>query len=49
MPEPDLRLVAEILFRLVTSFATTSSHAIDVDDDDALREFATKFLAPLVW
>ncbi|UEA57907.1 TetR/AcrR family transcriptional regulator [Gordonia otitidis] len=49
MPDADLRLAAETMFRLIMSYALTSSHSIDIDDPDALRDYAAKFLAPMVW
>ncbi|HEY9312383.1 helix-turn-helix domain-containing protein [Williamsia sp.] len=49
MPEPDLRMAAETQFRLVSSFAVTSSFALDIDDADAVRAYAAKFLAPMIW
>lgn len=49
MPDSDLRLAAETHFRLVTSLAVTSSNALDIDDTEAIRGYATKFLAPMIW
>ncbi|MGV9858732.1 TetR/AcrR family transcriptional regulator [Gordonia sp. NPDC003425] len=49
MPDEDLRLVAETQFRLITSFALTKSHALDIDDPQAVRRYAEKFLAPMIW
>ncbi|WP_235434336.1 TetR/AcrR family transcriptional regulator [Gordonia sp. w5E2] len=49
MPDADLRLASETLFRLIMSFALTDSHTVDIDDADALRDYASKFLAPMFW
>lgn len=49
MPEEELRLAAETHFRLVASFATTPAGALDLDDKDAVRAYADKFLAPMIW
>lgn len=49
MPDADLKLAGETMFRLIMSFALTSSHAIDIDDPGALRDYAAKFLAPMIW
>lgn len=49
MPAADLRLAAELQIRLVASFATSRSRALDLTDAVATRQFAEKFLAPMIW
>lgn len=48
MPDADLLSVAELHIRLACSLAQMPSPALDVNDDDAVREYARKHLAPLV-
>lgn len=49
MPEDQLRLAAEIQVRMAASLMTAPSHALDIDDEAAVRDFAAAFLAPMVW
>lgn len=49
MPDDQLRQAAEIQVRLTASLMAAPSHALDRDDESALRAFATTFLAPMVW
>ncbi|MEP9414972.1 TetR/AcrR family transcriptional regulator [Gordonia sp. VNQ95] len=49
MPDTDLWQVAELVFRLITSFALTPTPALDTADADAVRAYARMFIAPLVW
>ncbi|EME19942.1 TetR-family protein transcriptional regulator, putative [Rhodococcus triatomae BKS 15-14] len=49
MPDQDLRQASETVFRLITSFALTPTHSFDLDDPDAVRQYATKVLAPMIW
>ncbi|MFG1740034.1 TetR/AcrR family transcriptional regulator [Micromonospora chalcea] len=44
----DVEVVAELMTRLSCSFLLTPSHVIDLDDDDALREMARRFLVPML-
>ncbi|MGO3325090.1 TetR/AcrR family transcriptional regulator [Gordonia sp. (in: high G+C Gram-positive bacteria)] len=49
MPDRQLRLAAEIQVRMVISLITAPSRALDIDDEDALRDFAETLLAPMIW
>ncbi len=49
MPEKDLRVASEVMVRISTSLLQGSSRIIDLGNDDAVQEFAEKFLAKLVW
>ncbi|WP_102146101.1 TetR/AcrR family transcriptional regulator [Mycobacterium hubeiense] len=49
MPDKDLHAVAEIHIRLATSLAQLRTPVLDVTDDDAVRAYARKHLAPLVY
>ena len=44
----DVEVVAELMTRLSCSFLLTPSHVIDLDDADALREMARRFLVPML-
>lgn len=48
MADDELRAVAELHIRLATSFAQVRTPLLDVADDDAVRAYARKHLAPLV-
>lgn len=48
MPDADLHAVCELHIRLATSLAQVRTAALDVTDDDAVRRYARKHLAPLV-
>ncbi|KUI02517.1 TetR family transcriptional regulator [Mycolicibacterium acapulense] len=49
MPDDDLLAVSELHIRLAASLAQVRTPALDVTDDDAVRAYALKHLAPLVW
>lgn len=49
MPADDLRVAAEVMLRIITSLGHTGSQLVDIDDEEQARDFASKFLAPLVW
>jgi hypothetical protein len=49
MPAEDLLAVCELHIRLAASLAQVRSSALDVTDDDEVRAYARKHLAPLVW
>lgn len=49
MAEPDLRVAIEMIIRLTTSLMNAPSAAVDLDDPAAAREFAERFLAPMIW
>jgi AcrR family transcriptional regulator len=49
MPEADLLAVSELHIRLACSLAQVRTEVLDATDDDAVRAYAEKHLAPLVW
>ena len=49
MPDRDLMAVAELHIRLAVSLAQIRTAALDVGDAAAVRDYARKYLAPLVW
>lgn len=49
MPDTDLLAVAELHIRLATSIAQVPTKVLDAGDDAAVRSYARKHLAPLVW
>ncbi|KUI39655.1 TetR family transcriptional regulator [Mycobacterium sp. GA-1199] len=49
MPDDDLLAVSELHIRLAASLAQVRTPALDVNDGDAVRGYALKHLAPLVW
>lgn len=48
MPDDDLRLVSELLLRLASTFLVDPSGSLDVRDPIAVRDYAKRFLSPLV-
>ncbi|ULE34125.1 TetR/AcrR family transcriptional regulator [Mycobacterium sp. IDR2000157661] len=49
MPDSDLLAVSEMHIRLACSLAQVRTPVLDVRDDAAVRAYARKHLAPLVW
>lgn len=49
MPDVELAAVAELHIRLACSLAQVSTSVLDIDDQDAVRAYAARHLAPLVW
>lgn len=49
MSDPDLRAVSEILIRLTTSVLLNPEGQLDISDSDAVRRYAERYLARLVW
>jgi AcrR family transcriptional regulator len=49
MPDAELQAVSELHIRLACSLAQVPTKVLDARDDDAVREYARKHLAPLVW
>ncbi|WP_046321816.1 TetR/AcrR family transcriptional regulator [Mycobacterium sp. UM_Kg1] len=49
MPDADLAAAAELHVRLAASIAQMPTPVLDTRDDAAVRAYAQKFLAPLVW
>ena len=44
----DVEVVAELMTRLSCSFLLTPSLVVDLDDDEALRQLAHRFLVPML-
>ncbi|ORV09635.1 TetR/AcrR family transcriptional regulator [Mycobacterium celatum] len=49
MPDDELLAVAELHIRVACSLAQVPTKVLDASDDDAVRAYARKHLAPLVW
>lgn len=49
MPDDELNTVAELMGRLAYTFLLNAGGNLDVTDDDAVREYARRYLAPLVY
>ncbi|ORV53779.1 TetR family transcriptional regulator [Mycolicibacter engbaekii] len=49
MPDADLAAAAELHVRLAASIAQMPTPVLDARDEAAVRAYAKKFLAPLVW
>jgi len=49
MADPDLTAVAELHIRMASSLAQVSTSVLDTDDPDAVRGYAQKHLAQLVY
>ncbi|GAA2059448.1 TetR/AcrR family transcriptional regulator [Williamsia deligens] len=48
MPDADLRIAADLVFRVLVSVSRAPSEAVSIDDESAVRAMATTFLAPMV-
>lgn len=48
MPDADLRVAADLVFRVLVSVSRRASAAVDIDDEPAIRAMASTFLAPMV-
>jgi TetR/AcrR family transcriptional regulator len=48
MPDDELHLVAELLLRLASTFLLDPGGSLDVTDPDAVRDYAKRYLSPLV-
>jgi hypothetical protein len=48
MPDDELHLVAELLLRIATTFLMDPDGHLDITDEHAVRDFAKRFLSPLV-
>jgi TetR/AcrR family transcriptional regulator, repressor for uid operon len=44
----DLEMVAEMMFRVSTSFLLTPSPRVDLGDDEQLADVARQFLVPML-
>lgn len=48
MPDDDLHVVAELMLRVAYTYMLNPHGAVDMTDDEAVREYARRYLAPLV-
>ena len=48
MPDDELHVVAELMLRLAYTYLLNPHGNLDLTDDDAVRDYARRFLAPLV-
>lgn len=48
MPDHDLHLAAELLLRLASSFMLDPAGTLDLTDELAVRDYAKRFLSPVV-
>lgn len=48
MPDDDLRQASELLLRVASTYLVDPGGTLDVTDEDAVRDFAKRFLAGLV-
>jgi hypothetical protein len=48
MPDDELRTVAELMLRVAWTYLLNPRGGLDVRDEDAVREYARTYLAPLV-
>ena len=48
MPAVELLAVAVLHFRVAASLVQVNTGVVDVNDDDAVAEYARNYLAPLV-
>ncbi|WP_020495605.1 TetR/AcrR family transcriptional regulator [Sciscionella marina] len=46
--ELDVDLIAEMMVRIATSFLSTPSHTVDLDDEAQLADLARRFLVPML-
>jgi TetR/AcrR family transcriptional regulator len=49
MPDDELHVVAEIMLRLAYTYLLNPHGNLDLTDDEAVRTYARKYLAPLVF
>ncbi len=49
MPDTDLRVAAEVQFRLLLSMTMVHSQTLDINDESAIRSFAERILAPMIF
>lgn len=49
MPDEDLRAVSEILIRLTMSVLLNREGQLDITDPKAVRQYAERYLARLIW
>jgi AcrR family transcriptional regulator len=48
VPDPDPAPAAEIMVRIVMSFLLNPTSCVDLADDEAVRSFARRYLAPML-
>jgi TetR/AcrR family transcriptional regulator len=49
MPDDDLHVVAELMLRIAYTYMLNPHGAVDLTDPKSVRDFARKYLAPLVF
>lgn len=49
MDERELCIAIEMIIRLTTSLMNAPSAVIDLDNPNEARQFAERFLAPMIW
>jgi TetR/AcrR family transcriptional regulator len=49
MPDHELHVVAELMLRLAYTYLLNPHGHLDMTDDDAVRDYARRYLAPLVY
>ncbi|MFL6159750.1 MAG: TetR/AcrR family transcriptional regulator [Marmoricola sp.] len=49
MPEAELNVVAELMMRVAYTYILNPGGNLDMTDDRAVRDYATRYLAPLVY
>ena len=49
MPDDELRTVAELMLRVAWTYLLNPRGGLDVTDENAVREYARRYLAPLVF
>ena len=49
MPEEELHTVAELMLRLAWTYLLNPRGGLDVGDEQAVRDYAARYLAPLVF
>ncbi len=48
MPEDELLVASELMLRIAATYLVDRRGHLDVDDEDAVRHYAKRYLAPLV-
>jgi hypothetical protein len=48
LPDDELRMVAELMLRLATTYLLDPEGRLDLTDEQAVRDFAKRYLAQLV-
>jgi hypothetical protein len=48
LPDDELQMVAELMLRLATTYLLDPDGRLDLADEQQVRDFAKRYLAPLV-